>query len=117
MRHIAYKDDVLKIEYEIDTDGRYWIHCNVYQWSHQLRPFILQKFKEIWVQLGQSELFVAAPIDDIKLQRFMTMFGFTHYKNVWWIDAGGQDSFLSIWRTEEIKYDKHNFKRLKRRTK
>ena len=117
MIYTAYKDDILKIEYEVDKDGRYWVHCNIYQWSHNMRHFILQKINETWAAKGRPKLHVAAPIENKLLGKFLARIGFTHYKTVWWVDNDGYDKFIDVWHTEETENDFNYKRRFKRRFK
>lgn len=79
--HTVIKNDFGHLQYEIDKQGNYFIHLELYKWSKSLYKQYLIFFYAWLKQLkGIDHVFVVIPDNDPKLYKFEELFGFYEIK-------------------------------------
>jgi hypothetical protein len=69
------KNEFGHLEYELE-EGVYYIHLQLYKWSTSLYKQYKTVFEEWLLTLPVQSVFCIIPAEDVKLQKFETMFGF-----------------------------------------
>ena len=98
----AYRDDIVHLRYELDEVGNYFVHCEVYQWSHRTIGHVMRTLSKTHKEYGEPTLYAATRLNNKLLTKFLKKVGFKHFRSVWWVDKHDNDVLLDIWTTEKI---------------
>ena len=96
-----YKDDSLELHLEDTKEGLYFIHCNSFKWSLSEYKHYLDVFSELMLQLADKGITkVYAAINNKKLEKFASMFGFV--EDNWSVkDTRGDEREVWVWSMQQ----------------
>lgn len=89
---IVAKTDDYTIHTE-DFDGLCFMHCDVHRWSKSVKRSLDHAFMEFCEQCKEPKHVGLAP-ENVKLKKFLALFGFQHFGNV----VGTDQNTYEVWR-------------------
>ena len=100
----VYKDESLEIYLEETDVGLWFIHCYSRKWNMKAYKHYLNVFAELMYQLGEKGITnIYAAIDNPKLEKFASMFGFIE-DNWSVVDSTGKEREVWLWSKQQQQY-------------
>ncbi len=97
MMHTIYESELCKIQLEEHDTLGLFIHVEAFKWgvsTYKSGMLLLEEIKESLANLGKTTLRVAVREDNVKLMKFVSMFGFTP-DSVGYFDVNSK--YYDIW--------------------